>query len=98
MKHANQRKRQHAVQPNLWGGESSITYTTKFVQPASTSAGDYRDCVLYGHTWQRAGMDGRRQCRVCRVYAYCPCCTPTFPPTAHLMCCSTHQAQQGGTA
>ncbi len=80
--------------PSLWG-EIIPPPTTKQKQHQEQHTPlDYRDCVIYGHTWQLAGMDMRRQCTVCQVYTYCPTCTPHYPNYARLIYCKEHSPQE----
>ena len=80
--------------PKLWGEPvtaSSAAPITSSPSVYAPSSADYRECVIYGHALQVASMDGRLQCQVCHVYAYCPMCTPDFPRTANLIYCSCHR-------
>lgn len=48
------------------------------------------DCLLYGHTWQTAGMSGEKRCSVCHRQGYCPGCTPTPSRSAQPVYCTRH--------
>ena len=79
----------------LWGEEERSTpHPPTQKRPShskvTTVALRATDCLVYGHTWQTAGMSGEKQCSVCHRKGYCPRCTPTLPANAQPLYCTRH--------
>jgi hypothetical protein len=77
-----------------------MSNTTKTTQPTRTVihvdlVQDIpHQCQLYGHTWQRTTLHGVKVCAMCRVWGYCPTCTPTAPKNAQPFTCTDHAREQ----
>jgi hypothetical protein len=80
--------------PDLWGNVVAPPTPKRTQSQEQPIRLDSQECVRYGHTWQLAGMDKRRHCTVCQVYAYCPICTPHYPKGANLIFCHEHRPQE----
>ena len=84
--------------PDLWGEERTPRATQRrrpshaqvTTVPLRTT-----DCLLYGHTWQTAGLSGEKRCTVCGLKGYCPGCTPNPPAhNAQPVYCTKHTAAE----
>jgi hypothetical protein len=53
-------------------------------------------CQLYGHSWQKTTQTGIKVCALCRLWGYCPGCTPIAPPNAQPFYCSVHAGHMRG--
>ncbi len=79
---------------NLWGEEihpqqnKRHTQTKPTVQSISLTA---TDCLVFGHSFTPAGMNGEKLCTVCGMKGYCPLCTPlNKSPDAQPFLCTRH--------
>jgi hypothetical protein len=83
--------------PDLWG-EERTPRAAKRRQPSqaqvTTVSLRATDCLLYGHTWQTAGLSGEKHCSVCHHKGYCPGCTPSPPTNAQPVYCAKHTAAE----
>ena len=74
--------------------------TTSTTQPTRTTIhvvivpGIPEQCQLLGHTWQQTTLHGLKVCALCRVWGYCPTCTPVAPNNAQPFFCTTHAREQ----
>lgn len=79
------------------GGMSDTTITT---HPTRTEIhvdlvqGIPPQCQLYGHTWQKTALHGVKVCALCRVWGYCPGCTPVALVSAQTFTCTEHAREQ----
>jgi hypothetical protein len=84
----------------LWGEEERSTPqptpTQKRPSHANVTTVALRatDCLVYGHTWQTAGMLGEQQCSVCHSKGYCPGCSPKPSVNALPLYCSKHTGSE----
>ena len=77
-----------------------MSITTRTDQPRRTEihvalvTGIPEQCQLYGHTWQQTTKPGVKVCALCRLWGYCPTCTPVAPVNAQPFTCSAHSRRQ----
>ena len=53
-----------------------------------------QQCQLFGHTWQHTTVHGAKVCTLCRLWGYCPMCTPIAPQSAQPFTCTAHTVQR----
>jgi hypothetical protein len=77
---------------NLWGEEIQPQPDKRRTPTRSTVISlTAQDCLLYGHSFTPAGMNGEKLCTVCSIKGYCPVCTPLHtPPDAQPFLCTRH--------
>src|SRR2546421_9295157 len=68
---------------DLWGEEIPPQQTKRQPQPKIQKSPTCiivtltaQDCLLFGHSWTAAGMNGEKLCTTCGIKGYCPVCTP----------------------
>jgi hypothetical protein len=82
-------------------GEDAMSQTTGTDQPTRTEIhvalvpGVPEQCQLLGHAWQRTTLEGVKVCALCRLWGYCPACTPVAPHHARPFTCTLHAQRQG---
>jgi len=69
------------------------TQTTRTEIHVDLVQGIPQQCQRYGHAWQRITVPGVKVCTLCRVWGYCPTCTPVAPQHAQPFTCTTHTVQ-----
>ncbi len=78
---------------DLWGEELLLSQRTTRPTPHNTmptQQANPLECRYYGHTWQRVGLLGEKQCTVCHIKGYCPGCTSNPPADAQPFYCTRH--------
>jgi len=78
------------MQQNLWGEETYLLRRKPRRTPNVSDKLTPTDCLIYGHTWQQAGMSGEKKCSICHIKGYCPGCTPHPPEGAKPFFCTKH--------
>ena len=75
---------------DLWGEEQPQQKKRPTSTTKNTISLKATDCIMYGHSFIPAGMNGEKICTVCSVKGYCPGCTPIAPQSALPFFCTRH--------